>query len=275
MSHSFSEENFEKLNEFIYRKSAIYLEKKHYNKLAVFIDKYLLDNSIESFTSYFFKLRFDDKDGSLFQKLVNAITINDTYFYRENEHFELLRDAIIPELHKNTPANRPLRILSAPCSSGEEAYSIVLHLLEEAEILKKRTIEIVGIDINSQMIEKAKKAEYTKRSVHVMPEDMLHRWFEKKESNYVLSSRLYTSVDFQVANVYDKNQMRQLGKFDVIFSRNMLIYFNEASRKEVAMTFYDMLHDNGYIFLGHAEHMKRIVSVFKTKKIDQVLVYQK
>ena len=82
-------------------------------------------------------------------------------------------------------------------------------------------------------------------------------------------------MDFQVANVFDKTQMRKLGKFDVIFSRNMLIYFDDASRKEVAMTFYDMLNPGGYVLLGHAEYMSRIVSVFKAKKIDNTLIYQK
>ncbi|PCH99419.1 MAG: chemotaxis protein CheR, partial [Flavobacteriaceae bacterium] len=77
------------------------------------------------------------------------------------------------------------------------------------------------------------------------------------------------------ANVFDKTQMRKLGKFDVIFSRNMLIYFDDASRKEVAMTFYDMLNPGGYVLLGHAEYMSRIVSVFTAKKIDNTLIYQK
>lgn len=275
MIYSLSKENFAKLSEFIYRKSGLYLEEKEYDRVALFVEKHFHDDEIESFESYFFTLRFEDSDGLIFQKLVNAVTINDTYFYREKEHFKLLVDTILPELHTKISTKRALRILSAPCATGEEAYSILLHLLEESDILTKRDVEIVGIDINSRVIEQAKDATYTARSVEGIPADILEHWFTKKASRYKLSHEFDKYVDFQVANIYDKNQMSQLGKFDVIFSRNMLIYFNEASRKEVAMIFYEMLNPEGYIFLGHAEHMKRIVSIFKTKKIENSIVYQK
>jgi chemotaxis protein methyltransferase CheR len=104
---------------------------------------------------------------------------------------------------------------------------------------------------------------------------VLAKYFKKKNFGYDLIDDLIGVVDFKVANVFDKVQMRQLGKFDIIFSRNMLIYFDDASRKEVAMTFYDMLNMGGYVLLGHAEYMSRITSVYKAKKIDSTLIYQK
>ena len=125
------------------------------------------------------------------------------------------------------------------------------------------------------MIEKAKKAKYTEHSVHAVPKDILAKYFKKKNIGYELDEDLQGRVDFQVVNVFDKIQMKNLGKFDVIFSRNMLLYCNNASREEVAMTFYDMLNPGGYVLLGQAEHMSHIVSVFKAKKIDNILTYQK
>ena len=276
MAYALSKDNFVKLSEFIYRKSGIYLEEeKHYEKLAKFIDARLKALAFDSFRKYFFRLRFEDKDGTEFQELMNGITVNETYFFREVNQFEVLANYILPDLHKHRPKDVPLRILSSPCSTGEEPYSIILHILEEGKIIEERDIEVVGIDIDSTVIEKAKKAHYTPRSVHAIPKPILNRWFKKKGMGYSLIDDLIGVVDFQVVNVFDRAAMRKLGKFDIIFSRNMMIYFDDASRKEVAMTFYDLLNPGGYVLLGHAEYMSRIVSVFNAKKMDTTLVYQK
>ncbi|MEA2073417.1 MAG: protein-glutamate O-methyltransferase CheR [Campylobacterota bacterium] len=276
MAYLLSKENFAKIGEFIYRKSGINLElDKHYEKLAKYIDKRSVELEIDNFRKYFFKLRFEDKEGVEFQELMNAITVNETYFFREKDQFEVLVNKILPELHERLPASKPLRILSSPCSTGEEPYSMILHIVEEAKVVEERDIEVVGIDIDSTVIKKAQIAKYSDRAVHAIPKNILNRWFNKKALGYELGEDLQGSVDFQVANVFDKAQMRRLGKFDVIFSRNMLIYFDDASRKEVAMTFYDMLNPGGYVLLGHAEYMSRIVSVFNAKKIDNTLIYQK
>ncbi len=276
MAHLLSIENFAKIGEFIYRKSGIYLEKnKHYDKLAKYINSRARDLEIDSFRKYFFKLRFDDTQGNEFQALMNAITVNETYFFREKDQFEVLVNKILPQLHETMPSNRTLRILSSPCSTGEEPYSMILHIVEEGKVVEKRDIEVVGIDIDSTVIEKAKAGLFSDRSVHAIPKGILAKWFDKKSLGYQLGEDLDGSVDFHVANIFDKTQMRKLGKFDIIFSRNMLIYFDDTSRKEVAMTFYDMLNPGGYVFLGHAEYMSRIVSVFNAKKIDNTLIYQK
>lgn len=271
-----SSENFLKIGEFIYRKSGIHLEKnKHYEKIAKYIDNRAQELEVDSFRKYFFKLRFEDNDGGEFQELMNAVTVNETYFFREKDQFEVLVNNILPELDKIMPKNRPLRILSSPCSTGEEPYSMILHIVEEAKLIDHRDIEVVGIDIDSTVIQKAQVAKYTERSIHAIPKNILARWFVKKDLGYQLGDDLMGTVDFKVVNIFDKSAMRSLGKFDVIFSRNMLIYFDDASRKEVAMTFYDMLNPGGYVLLGHAEYMSRIVSIFNAKKVGKTLVYQK
>lgn len=276
MAYLLSSENFIKLSEFIYRKSGIYLEEeKHFEKLAKFVDDRCKKIGADNFRKYFFTLRFEDKDGAEFQELMNGITVNETYFYREVNQFEVVANHLLPELNRSRPKAAPLRILSAPCSTGEEPYSIVLHILEEGRIVDQRDIEIVGIDIDSTVIDKARKGEFSTRSVHAIPKNILAQWFRKKGLGYAIVDDLIGAVDFKVANVFDRAEMRKLGKFDIIFSRNMLIYFDDASRKEVAMTFYDMLNPGGYVLLGHAEYMSRIVSVFNAKKIDTTLVYQK
>jgi len=276
MGYLLSNVDFGKIGEYIYRKTGIFLEAdKHFDKLAKYIDNRAKAIGIDSFRKYFYTLRFEDKDGTEFQELMNAVTVNETYFYREKEQFEVLVNRILPELHALRPRQQTIRILCAPCSTGEEPYSIILHLLEEGRLIEDRDIEVVGIDIDSTVIAKAKAAKYSERSVHAIPPKVLAKNFKKRTLGYELIDDLIGTVDFKVANVFDKMQMRQLGKFDVIFSRNMLIYFDDASRKEVAMTFYDMVNPSGYVLLGHAEYMSRITSVFKAKKIESTLIYQK
>lgn len=276
MSVEFTESNFEKMSEYIYRKSGIALEgEKHQSKLQSYVAKRCEAIGMDSFRKYFYKLRFDDGDGTEFQELMNAITVNETYFFREVNQLDVLAENLLPELSKLRAPNEPLRILSAPCATGEEPYSMVIKILEEGNVINERDIEIVGIDIDSTVIEKAKKGVYTNRAVHAIPKQLLGKYFKQETVSNVFSEELRGAVDFRVVNVFDKAQVRALGKFDVIFSRNMLIYFDDASRKEVAMTFYDLLKPDGYVLLGHAEYMSRIVSVFNAKKMKDTLVYQK
>jgi len=271
-----SEENFSKIGEFIYRKSGIFLEySKHFDKINNLVQKRSDTLGFDSFRKYFFHLRFEDREGFEFQELMNGVTVNETYFYREKNQFEVLSNHILPELHALKAPGEPIRILSSPCSTGEEPYSIVLHIIEEGNVLEQRDIEIVALDIDSTVIEKAKKGFFSERSVHAVPPHMLREYFTKKSLGYQISEDLLGAIDFKVVNVFDKPKMRTLGKFDVIFSRNMLIYFDDASRKDVAMTFYDMLKPGGYVMLGHAEYMSRIVSVFKAKKVGDTLIYQR
>ena len=276
MTESFNESNFAKLSEYIYRKAGISLEgEKHFTKLNNFVSERCIALGIENFRKYFYRLRFDDKEGFEFQELMNGVTVNETYFFREVNQLDALADSLLPELDKLRSPSEPLRILSAPCSTGEEPYSMVIKILEEANVIEHRDIEIVGIDIDSTVIEKAQAAKYTDRAVHAIPTEIYSKYFHKKTGANFLIDDLKGAIDFKVVNIFDKLEVRKLGKFDIIFSRNMLIYFDDASRKEVAMTFYDLLKPDGYVLLGHAEYMSRIVSVYNAKKVNNSLVYQK
>jgi len=267
-----SDKEFGLFSKFIFNETGISLPENKKYLVQTRLFNRLQQYNFKRYIDYYRFIQINPKEKV---KMINQITTNETYFFREKDQFEVLANRILPELDKMMPKNKPLRILSSPCSTGEEPYSMILHIVEEGEIVEKRDIEVVGIDIDSTVIEKAKKGKYTDRSVHAIPKNILSKWFNKKSLGYELCDDLQGTVDFKVANVFDKTQMRKLGKFDVIFSRNMLIYFDDASRKEVAMTYYELLKPRGYVFLGHAESMSRIVSVFKTKKVGDSIVYQK
>jgi len=269
-----SEADYKKITDVIYRRSGIAIGEKRYNILKPKLEAYMTKNNYTTFREYFHSIRFDPTNENM-QDLMNIVTINETYFFRENYQFEILVKKALYELDKVRPTNRPLRILCAPSATGEEPYSIALHLLDEGKLVEKRDFEIVGIDIDNSVIKKAKLGKYSKRSVEFLPPAIRNEYFTQDGLLYNIADFLKDVIEFKVVNVMDKAQVSALGKFDVIFSRNMLIYFDDASRREVATTFYNMLNPSGFVFLGHAESMNRIVSSFKTRKYGQFIVYQK
>ena len=267
--------DYNKLCDLLYRRTGIAIGEKRYTKLKDRLEDLIKLKGYDSFRSFFRELRFN-KETKLLQDLINTVTINETYFYREKHQFDTLVYHLLPQLIKQQQTGETVRVLCAPSSTGEEPYSIVLYLLQEAQLVEKTDFEIVGIDIDDMVIKKAKEGKYSKRSVQNIPAPLLQRYFEKMHENaYVLKPDIKEAVNFKVVNVMDKNEIRKLGKFDIIFSRNMLIYFDDISRQEVATNFYQMLKPKGHIFLGHAESMSRISSLFTTVKMGDSIFYKK
>jgi chemotaxis protein methyltransferase CheR len=264
-----------KLRDLIYRRTGIYIEDKKLDQLERKVERLLEKEGFKTFRDFFHEIRFR-KNQRLMQELINAITVNETYFFRENHQFKALVEEVLPELIQKRPPNEVIRILCAPCSTGEEPYSIALTLLDEGNLIQQRDFELVGIDIDSSAIKKAKEGIYSLRSVKLVPEHLLKKYFKKIDDNhYQIDEFLRSVVEFKVMNVLDTYAMLSLGKFDVIFSRNMLIYFDERSRKMAVMNFFKILKPGGYIFLGHAENMSRITSVFRTVRLKNAIAYKK
>ena len=265
---------FIKLRNLIYKRSGIYIEDKKYEQFIKKIEPIFQKYNFSNFRELFHELRFK-KNNQLFQDIINIVTVNETYFFRENYQFETLIENVLPELDRIRAKNEIIRIFCAPSSTGEELYSIVLHLLREKNLIERRDFELIGIDIDSSVIERAKSGIFSKRSIKFIPKDLLNEYFTYKNGMYEIADFIKNAVDFRVVNVMDRYALKRLGMFDVIFSRNMLIYFDEQSRKQCVMNFYEILKNPGYIFLGHAENMNRIVSVFKTIKFPKAIVYKK
>ncbi len=257
------------------------------NKFGVFIDDEKLESIYKrkflsimnefgytDFNSFYKDIIFQ-RNSRLLERVIDVITVNETYFFREAYQFDTLVNYIIPELDKIRPKTESINILSAPCSTGEEVYSIAIYLMEEGNFIKKRDFLLLGIDIDKQAIEKAKVGLYSERSVHKLPKEIIDKYFIKKGNLYQIRDILRNAVNFKVVNVLDKYEMKRLGKFDVIFSRNMLIYFDEHNRKEAINNFYNILKTNGYLFLGHAEKVPDDFKLFKREKIGEAFVYRK
>jgi chemotaxis protein methyltransferase CheR len=271
---SITDQDFEKFREFFYRKTGIQFEpSKRY-----FVDKRLIDR-IEatksgSFRSYFTMLRFE-ASGEEVQHLTNLMTVNETYFFREEYQFQCLVNSILPDLTSRKKDNKPLRVWAIPSSSGEEPYSIAIYLLEYWAGVNKWDIEIISSDIDTNILSQARKGFYSQRSVQHLPDNLLRKYFTARLDGYQISDDLKQAVEFTRVNLSDRADTRAYRDFDVIFCRNLLIYFDDVSRKTAAETFYDAMKPGGFICLGHSESMSRFSSLYKVRKFPEAIVYQK
>lgn len=269
-----SEEDFLKFKEFFYRKTGIQFDaSKRY-----FVDKRLIERIEETesknFRSYFTMLRFE-ASGNELQKLVNLMTVNETYFFREEYQFKCLVDSILPEITQRKRDGSPIKIWSVPSSSGEEPYSIAIYLLEHWKDIDNFDIEIISSDIDTQIIAQAQRGFYSQRSVQHLPNRILNKYFTYKDSGYQICDDLRQAVEFTKVNIMDSFQVRSYRNIDVIFCRNLLIYFDDVSRRQAAEMFFDAMKAGGYVCLGHSESMSRISSLFRVRKFPEAIVYQK
>jgi len=274
-SISLSEAQYEKFCEYLYRRTGIsFGANKRY-----FVDKRLIDRIVKTgsmtFDRYFDSLRRHDATAEI-ERLINLFTINETYFYREEHQFECLAKSILPELTARRRKGDRVRIWSMPCSTGEEPYSIAMYLLDNWHAVDDYDIEIIACDIDTNVLRTAEQGIYEVRSLQRLSRDVVQRYFTTVgPDKFRLVDAIRQSVRFTQANASDPAAMRAFGQIDVIFCRNMLIYFDDESRRKTAESFYDSLSDGGFICLGHSESMSRISSLFAIRTFPQAIVYQK
>ena len=214
--------------------------------------------------------------GAEVERLINAFTINETYFYREDHQLAALSNAILPEMVKNRRPGDLVRIWSMPCSTGEEGYSIAIWLLENWPMVDAYNIEIVGSDIDTAALEAAREGRFNARSLGRLPPELIERYFEPEHRHRrKIIDDLRESVRFTFTNLVDPASVAAQGRFDVILCRNLLIYFDDASRLIAAANMYDALNPGGFLCLGHSESMARISDRFTLTRLDDAIVYRR
>jgi chemotaxis protein methyltransferase CheR len=267
--------DFQKFRDFFYRKTGIHFEdNKRY-----FVDKRLVDRieatAAGDFRSYFIKLRFEAR-GEELQQLVNAMTVNETYFFREAYQFDCMVSDMLAEIVKRKRPGGRIRIWSVPSSTGEEPYSIAIYLLERWPLIDDYEVEILSSDIDTTVLAAAQRGVYSQRSVSQLPKAYLDKYFSRFGAHdYAISRDLVSAVEFSRVNLCEAADTRRFRDIDLIFCRNLLIYFDDLSRRVAAEAMYDSLNPGGFICLGHSESMSRITSLFGMRRFADALVYQK
>ncbi len=271
-------DEFESLSDFVYRRAGIRFESKKIYFLSKRIERRMEELGMETPFEYIRFLRFSDGGSREFQNLMNLLTVNETYFFRDFPQLEAFAEHCLLELAERKAAcgEKVLRIWSAGCSTGEEPYTLAIILREMIDDFKDWKVQILATDIDLTVLERADKADYSARSVHDVPPEYLVRYFQERANGlYALSPQIKKMVQFEHLNLADKDAVRKKRGFDLIFCRNVLIYFDDVSRKQLVDHFYVALDAGGYIFLGSSESVGRINTAFKLKRAGGYLVYYK
>lgn len=264
-------EEFSRLGDFLYRRTGmVFPAAKRY-----FVERRLADRMAavraRSFASYFARLRAD-ACGEV-EQLINAFTVNETYLYREEHQLRCLTSSLLPE---RLQPGRPIRIWSVPCSTGEEPYSIAIWLLENWAAVDDYEIEIIGSDIDTSALQAARAGVFGPRAFMRLPAPLAAKYFEPPvDGRRRAVEGLRDSVAFSPVNLVDPAATRAHGRFDVIFCRNVLIYFDDASRRMAAENLYENLLPGGFICLGHSESMSRISPLFEVRRYADAVVYRR
>lgn len=242
-------EEFAWIRDYLYRHAGIVLNDGKQALVSGRLDKRLRHHGFGSYSEYF---RLLDKPGFEQETLmaIDLLTTNETYFFRESKHFDFLKSHFLP----HHPNGQPLRAWSAASSSGEEAYSLAMLLAEHA---RTQQWEIIGTDISTRILDKARLGLYQMNAVEKIPLPLLKKYCLKGNDEYdgflLIDAALRKRVKFQHANLIDK--LPELGRFDLIFLRNVMIYFDMPTKQKLIERIQHYLRPGGYFFISHSESL--------------------
>jgi chemotaxis protein methyltransferase CheR len=262
-----------KVCDFVYRRTGlVYGEaKRYYAERRVAARMSAVGTG--DFDTYFGRLVHDSVEE---EALVNAFTINETYFYREKHQLHSLSEAVLPILTMGKAPGEAIRIWSMPCSTGEEPYSIAIWLLENWPLVDAYNVDITGSDIDTAALDAARRGAYGARAVSRLRGDVKARYFDELEGDrWEIIHDLKESVRFTFANLIQGSTLSGIGRFDVVFCRNLLIYFDEQSRTTAIDNLYRMMSPGGFLFLGHSESLAKVTERLIPTRLKDGVAYRK
>lgn len=271
-----SDEEFRLFRDTIYSHCGIYFDEDAKYLLEKRLAKRLTALNLATFRDYYHFLKYNRKRDQELMDVMDILTTNETYFFRESFQLKAFTDEIIPELIRKKSArnNHSLRIWSAGCSTGEEPFTIAM-LLRDIEELRGWNIEIIGTDISQRVLQHARRGVYGKSSFRATDEYYLKRFFQEQDGGHRISDEIRGLVTISHLNLFDTNRMVMLGKMDLIFCRNVIIYFDLAAKKRVVESFHNSLCDGGFLLLGHSESLMNITTLFALRHFKNDMIYQK
>jgi chemotaxis protein methyltransferase CheR len=273
---SMSDEEFRLFRDCIYRYSGIYFGSDSRYLLEKRLSRRFADLTISSFSEYYHYLMLSrDKDQEMVD-IMDILTVNETYFFREAYQLKAFTDEIIPELLQRPAKHntRSLHIWSAGCSTGEEAYTIAMLLLEIKE-LQGWKIEIIGSDISQRVLRHARHGVYGTSAFRATDDYYRKRFFHNHDDGLRINDDVRKCVTFSHLNLFDADRIVMLGKMDLVFCRNVIIYFDLDAKKKVVENFYNALSGGGFLLLGHSESLMNISTQFTLRHFNNDMIYQK
>jgi chemotaxis protein methyltransferase CheR len=271
-----SDEEFLLLRDCVYSHCGIFFDNDSKYLLEKRLARRLTALNLPSFRDYYHYLKYNRKKDQELMDIMDILTTNETYFFRESFQLKAFTEEVIPELirRKSATGNRSLRIWSAGCSTGEEAYTIAM-LLHGTMDLRGWKIEIIGTDISQRVLQHARRAVYGKSAFRATDEKYVKRFFIEQDDGLKVCDEIRDLVTISHLNLFDVNRMVMLGKMDLIFCRNVIIYFDLAAKKRVIESFFTTLYEGGYLLLGHSESLMNVTTQFTLRHFKNDMIYQK
>ena len=267
-------EEFRLLRDLIYEYCGIYFQDDTSYLLQRRLAPRLEATASHTFNDYYEFLRYDPKRREELEEIVERVTTNETYFFRESYQLDAFRHEILPEIHARRPRGRRLMVWSAGCATGEEAYTCAILILESG-LFADWDVRVFGNDISRRVLSVARKATYGHNSFRSTDERYLRRYFKPADGRYQVKDEIKQMVSFGQLNLMDSETLSLVGECDVILCRNVLIYFDLDSRKRCIANFHKRLVKGGYLLLGHSESLLNISTAFELVHLHNDMVYRK
>jgi len=250
---------FQRICEIVYRFCGIHLKEGKESLVRARLMKRLRTLGITSFSEYLRLIESPSGQDEL-RQMIDVMTTNKTSFFREDAHFDFLVEQVIPRLHQPC-----VRFWSAACSSGEEPYTLAMVLCEHLPNASSRDIKILATDISRPVLAKAAQGRYSEKQVEDVPASYLHKYFSVSRSTdgriYEVHPALRSMVRFACLNLLEPWPMK--GPFQVIFCRNVMIYFDRQTQERLVNRFYELIEPGGYLMVGHSEGLSGVQHRFR------------
>jgi chemotaxis protein methyltransferase CheR len=271
-----SREGLERIGALINEQCGIFLGDAKKTFLEANLAPRLVRTNSENFKDYYLFLKYDPHGEQELNDLIDAITVNETFFFRHPEQLGDFCNEAVPEILRRKKHEGPLVVWSAGCSTGEEAYTLAVLLLESPFLRGPSSIRIVASDISASALRSAGEGVYDDHSLRHAPHSWREKYFDKNPSgNYVIHDRVKRLVTFCAINLTDSRATARMRDVDCIFCRNVIIYFDDAHKSRCVENLYQSMTGGGYLFLGYSETLGRISNLFRPVKLKTTVAYRK
>jgi len=273
-----SDEEFRQIRDYIYDLCGIHIADNRKYLIENRLSARLKDLNLKTFGEYYYYLRYDKNRREELNRLYEVITTNETSFYRNPPQLKVFQDVVLKGILDEMRAKRSrrLRIWSAGCSYGEEPYTlgIILHEVLKTEIASW-DIKITASDISTAVLATAKEGIYSDYALRTTPPEIIRKYFKKEGREHHLDEKVKKLVRFDQLNLSDKLQMKRIERSQIIFCRNVIIYFDDEMKTQVISSFYDNLQPSGALLIGHSESLHNISRAFRPEHHKGAIVYRK
>lgn len=261
------------LRDLIHERIGLYYDEEKRDLLADKLSPLVIERGFASMLDYYYVLKYDEEGDEEWHKVVNALSVQETYFWREIDQIEALVTNLVPKFFARY-ANSTLRIWCAACATGEEALTIAM-MLDYSGWFRRGPIELLASDASSAAIAKARHGLYRERSLKNLPQHMRARYFAVQDRQWRIAPELHERIRWCQANLVNEQEIDELARATVIFCRNVFIYFSPQSIQRTVKLFYQRMNAPGYLFIGASESLLRFATNYHLEELGGAFVYVK